>query len=155
MTARDWLESIRADVVELVGMEYELEEIETKLGPHGQRMGSIGGTGDPDKLRPIDSLVDSRLREKLESKRDRVNRRIEHALHVLYGESGRGGLARARSSLDADILCAYYLQGESWSEIASGVASFNPARPNGWCRQRAMRALEYIDSVGRDVLADS
>lgn len=154
MTARDWLESIRADVVELVGMEYELEEIETKLGPHGQRMGSIGGTGDPDKLRPIDSLVDSGLREKLESKRDRVNRRIEHALHVLYGRSGRGGLAKLTSTDDADMLRYHYLQGESWASIGR---RYCPESSNltTWAERHAVRVCRIIDRVGMDALADS
>ena len=155
MTARDWLESIRADVVELRELEYQVLEVETKLGPHGQRMGSIGGAGDPDKMRPVDRLMDSGLREKLEAQKAKVDRRVEHATRVLYGESGRGGVAGARGYLDADILCAYYLQGEEWPEIASMLASFNPARPNGWCRQRAMRALEFIERTGRDVLANS
>ena len=154
MTARDWFESIRADVVELRELEYRVLEVESKLGPHSQRMGSIGGGGNPDKMRPIDRLVDSGLREKLEAQRSKVIRRVEHATSVLYGESGRGGLARESGSFDADILTLYYLQGETWADVARMVNPDSPC-PAQWCRSRALRALGKIDRLGADALEKS
>lgn len=155
MSAREWFETIRSNVVEMRDLEREIEGIETQSGPHGQSAGSIGGGGSHDSLRGIDHLVDSRMREKLERQQTATNAEIERALEVLYGKSGRGGLARAKSSTDADILCCYYLQGMEWPDIAGQVSRGDVARPNGWCRTRAMRALAYIDRVGIAPLTDS
>ena len=154
MCARLWFESIRASVLDIRKLEQKIEEAETKAGPHGQLSGSIGG-GSHDSLRGIDRLVDSGLRERLERMREVTNPEIERALEVLYGRSGRGGLARARGATDADILCCYYLQGMDWARIADDLARPDVVRPNGWCRLRAMRALAYVDRVGCGWLARS
>ena len=155
MRARDWFESIRADVVEMRKLEDEILSIETRSGPHGQSVGSVGSGGNHDSMCGIDRLVDAGLREKLDRQREEANPEIERALEVLYGRSGNGGLAKAKSSTDADILCCYYLQGMEWPAIADGIARPDVERPNGWCRLRAMRALAYIDRVGIGALADS
>lgn len=155
MNAREWFETIRANVIEVRDLEREIESIETQSGPHGQSAGSVGGGGSHDSLRGIDHLVDSRMRERLDRQKAETNDEISCALEVLYGKSGRGGLAKAKSSTDADILCCYYLQGMSWADIAKDVTRASVVRPNGWCRTRAMRALSYIDRVGTEPLADS
>ena len=155
MKARDWFESIRADVVEMNNLEYAIMRIEAQAGPHGQQAGSIGGGGNRDSMRGIDSLVDSGARERLERMQRKTNPRITEALAVLYGRSGNGGLAKAKRTVDADILCGYYLQGLDWPQVAAQLSGFNPSRPNGWARMRAMRALSYIDRVGAEALADS
>ena len=153
--ARELFEAIRADVLEMAGLERSIEDIETQAGPHGQMTGSIGGSGAHDGMRGIDRLVDSGLREELERMRAKVNPEIERATDVLYGRSGRGGVARARSTADADILCGYYLQGMSWPQVAAAHADSDKTSPNIWCRMRAKRALEFIDRVGAPTLADS
>ena len=155
MAALEWFESIRANVIEVRDLEREIESIETQSGPHGQNAGSVGSGGSHDSLRGIDHLVDSRMREKLDQQRVATNAEISRALEVLYGRSCRGGLAKAKSSTDADILCCYYLQGLKWTDIAGEVAREDVVRPNGWCRTRALRALAYIDRVGIEPLADS
>ena len=155
MRARDLFESLRADVLEMVKLEREIERIETQAGPHGRSSSSIGGSPNPDKLRGIDRLVDIGLREELEKLRAKVNPDIEAATDVLYGRSGRGGLAKARSSVDADILCAYYLQGMSWPQVATLLSGFSSSKPSAWARTRAARALEAIDRLGADRLANS
>lgn len=155
MAALEWFESIRANVIEVRDLEREIESIETQSGPHGQNAGSVGGGGSHDSLRGIDHIVDARMREKLERQKVETEAEIERALEVLYGKSGRGGLAKAKSSTDADILCCHYLQGMEWTGIAGEVSREDVARPNGWCRTRAMRALSYIDRVGTEPLADS
>ena len=155
MSTRLWFESIRANVLEMRKLEQEIEEAETKAGPHGQLSGSIGGGGSHDSLRGIDRLMDSGIREKLDRMRAATNPEIERATDVLYGRCGRGGLARAKGTTDADILCCYYLQGMEWPAIAAGIARPDVERPNGWCRLRAMRAFEYMDRVGWAGLANS
>ena len=105
MSARDWFESIRASVVEMRKLEEDILSIETQTGPHGQSVGSIGGGGNHDSMRGIDRLVDTCMREKLERQQKETNPEIERALEVLYGKSGNGGLAKAKCSTDADILC--------------------------------------------------
>ena len=104
MSARLWMESIRLDVLEMIRLENGITMIENLAGPHGQSSGG-GRGGKADGMRGIDHLVDSGMREELERMRRKVNLRIEEALHVLYGKSGRGGLAKAKSELDAEILC--------------------------------------------------
>ena len=155
MKARDWFEAIRVGVVEMARLEQEIEATETQAGPHGQSVGSVGGGGSHDSLRGIDRMVDAGAREKLARLQAKYNPEIDSALEVLYGRSGRGGLAKARQSVDADILCGYYLQGMEWTAIAACLSGRKVARPNGWVRMRAMRALAYIDGVGMAALADS
>ena len=154
MKARDWFESIRVGVVEIKKLEEEIESIETQAGPHGQNVGSIGGGGSRDSMAGIDRMVDAGMKEKLARLRERYNPDIDSATDVLYGVDGRGGLAKARCTIDADMLCCYYLQGMGWAEIASGIKGIGGKRPDNWCRMRAMRALMYIDKVGMDVLAN-
>lgn len=154
MNAREHFESIRDDLMDVRALELDIESMEAQALPHGQGEGG-GGGGTHDSLSGIDRIVDARMRERLRVQRALLNVRIEAMTEVLYGKSGRGGLAKARSSTDADILCCYYLQGMSWTDIAKDVTRASVVRPNGWCRTRAMRALEFIDRVGMDVLADS
>lgn len=155
MRARDWFESIRVGVVEMAKLEQEIEATETQAGPHGQSAGSIGGGGSHDGLRGIDRMVDAGVRERLARLHARYDPEVDSALEVLYGKSGNGGLSKAKQSVDADILCCHYLQGMEWADIAAGLAGRQVARPNGWVRMRAMRALAYIDRVGMASLADS
>lgn len=156
MRARDWFEQILADVEELKALEQAIEAAEAQTGPRGQNVGSIGGGGGSrDGMRGIDRIVDAGLREKAERQRAKVNPQVEQALEVLYGRSGRGGLAKERGQLDADILCCHYLQGVEWSRIARDIVRADTEYPTQWCRHRAMRALLLIDKVGPEPLADS
>lgn len=155
MKARDWFETIRVGVAEMRKLEEDIECIETQAGPHGQSVGSIGGGGSHDSMRGVDRMVDAGMKEMLARLQARYNPEIESALEILYGKSCNGGLAKAKQSIDADILCCYYLQAEEWPAIAAALASKDLARPNGWVRMRAMRALAYIDRVGMATLADS
>lgn len=154
MSARDWLESMRLDVLEVQELADEIEAEYSRSGPHGQGGGCSGG-GSHDSMRGIDRIVDERLREKLARRKARLERRLSEATDVLYGRSGSGGLAKARGSIDADILCRYYLQGYEWADLPKLVDCGDVSRPNGWCRLRAMRALAYVDRVGIHTLADS
>lgn len=153
MSARGWFESIRLDVKEAQELADEIEAEYARTGPHGQGGGSTGGSSD--QMRGIDRIVDDCMRERLAKKQERVRHRISAATRVLYGKSGRGGLAKERGTVDADILCHYYLEGYEWTELPKLVDCKDVSRPNGWCRLRAMRALAYVDRVGIHTLADS
>ena len=156
MAALEFFESILASVRELRDLENEILSLETQAGPHGQQVGSVGGSGGcHDGMRGIDRLVDGGMRERLEQQRATVRQQVNSALKVLYGKSDKGGLAKARNSTDADIICCHYLQGMGWTEIAREIVKPDSKSPGHWCQMRARRALEYIDRVGADALANS
>lgn len=160
MTALEWFESIADERRRIDGIREQKALLESRLEPHGQALGATGHGGSSDKMF---SLVLARMRltdlQEFECKLPDMQRaledRIGQALEVLYGKSGRGGLAKARSSTDADILCCYYLQGMGWAEIAREVVKPDTEWPRQWCRRRAMRALEFIDRTGIAKLANS
>lgn len=160
MTALEWFESIADERRRIDGVREQIAMLQSKLEPHGQELGATGHGGNADKMF---SLVLARMKltdlQELEARLPDMQRalddRIDDALDVLYGKSGRGGLAKARSSTDADILCCYYLQGMGWSEIASDVVKPDTEWPRQWCRRRAVRALEFIDRTGIAKLANS
>lgn len=155
MKAREWFEGIVSLQARISKLEGEVENAYVSTGPHGQRLGSIGGSSKRDALEAIDHIIDSGAMAELDEAKALLVRRLERATDVLYGRSGRGGLARARGYADADILCCHYLQGMGWAEIADEIVRTGAEHADDWCRMRAMRALGYIDRVGMERLADS
>lgn len=110
MAARNWFEELRYKVKVLASMESDVEDARLKTGPRGQQFDSPGGRGAAsDASAPILSLAD--MEAELDRLRAETNEEIERALYVLYGKSGRGGLAKVRSMADADCICGYYLMG--------------------------------------------
>ena len=154
MTAKELFERAQSLVLLATDLENRIEEARTAAGPHGQRLGSIGGGGASDPLKPIDRLVDSGATEELRTAQERRDALVERCTTILYGKDGRGGLAKARSYADADILCCYYLGCMSWKQIAKEIVRPDSEDPRHWCMMRARRALEYIDKVGVDALVD-
>lgn len=133
--------------------------LESRIQPHGQGFEPMGTGGGSDKmfsllLARIQLTELQDLERKMPHMRARLNERIEQALQVLYGKDGGRGLAKARSSTDADILCCHYLQGMSWADIAREVVKPETDYPVQWVRQRAMRACAYIDKVGMSRLVN-
>ncbi len=53
---------------------------------------------------------------------------IEEACELLYGQDGRGGLAKLKGTRYADAICMGYLQAQEWAEIADIMQCF---RSNG------------------------
>lgn len=153
MVARGYFERLRDDSAELDERRAKVLELRARLGVSGHRYGSIGGSGARDASAPIDRIIE--MERELESDQARHDLEVEQATSILYGRSGHGGLARARSLVDADIICCHYLQGMAYAEIASALELPESSNPAGWCRVRAHRALAYVDEVGVDVLADS
>ena len=144
MGAREWFEHIREESEQLDKRKHELDEERATLGPKGQTLGSIGGGGNTDGMADVDALI---LRgQAYDLDRAKLDAEIEQATDVLYGVSGRGGLASIRGTNDADILCCHYLQGMTYAEIAKRL--MDDERCAHLCTVRAMRALVYIDRVG-------
>lgn len=161
MTALEFFQSIADERQRIAGVREQIAILQSRIEPHGQSFGATGhGGGGADRMF---NLVLARMRlsdlqemeRRLPEMQAALDRRIEAATDVLYGRSGRGGLARAKSSVDADILCCYYLQGMGWAEIAREVVKRDTDYPTQWCKQRAARALEFIDRTGLARLADS
>ncbi len=146
--ARDWFEHIRSGVVALAKMEGSVEALEQSVELSGQKYDAVGHGGSGDSSSQVLRLIVAK--EELERERARINVEIDAALSVLYGDEGNGGLAKAKDSVSADVLCAYYLQGMSWSDVAKSLSSVigESANPKQWCVMRSRRALEYIDVVG-------
>lgn len=155
MAALEWFESITRLQKRVDDLQDCVASAYAYAGPHGQQMGSVGGGGGHDAMAGIDSLIDTNALVELDRAKAELERRLERASNVLYGKSGRGGLAKASCSDDADILCCHYLQGMGWAEIAKEIVKPCVEYPDKWCRMRAVRACRKIDRIGMDSLADS
>lgn len=147
MTYRDWFESIRAKVLDLMRMEADLEDLRAKSGPRGQSFEVVSlGSSSGDAADAVLRLVQAELEyDKAKAECDGM---VSDALAVLYGQDGRGGLAKAKTSTDADCICGYYLMGMRWREVAEDMARPDSADPRHWCMMRAHRAFEYMDKFG-------
>lgn len=151
--ARGYFERLRDNGRELEERKTKVQETRAQLGSRGARYGTIGSSGNHDATAAVDRVIEAEQALAIDQARHDLE--LEQACAILYGWSGRGGLARERGSVDADIICCHFLQGMSYKQIATELAKPNSANPESWCRQRASRALKYIDSVGADALADS
>lgn len=153
MTALEAFEAIASLRRSVERVEEAIAEAHAAAGPKGQSMGTIGGGGHSDAMAGIDSLLDSDAYGELERMRGELIARTDRATDVLYGRSGRGGLAR-HDLVGADVLCCHYLMGIAYTEIGRMLDPDMPA-PYHWCRDRARRACRAIDRIGADALADS
>ena len=158
MPALEMFEDIARQRSRIEKAKLDIAELESRIVPHAQGFEPTGhGTSDPDRMTraAIISMQVGNLRELIPLMERRLEARIERATHVLYGRSGRGGLAKERCTMDADILCCHYLQGMRWVDVAAQIVKPDTDYPVQWCRQRAIRACTYIDRIGMDVLVDS
>lgn len=152
MLARDWFEGIRGRVIALESMERNLELLRGQIGSAGQRFGVMGRGGQArDASAGILRLAQAE--DEYDHERASVEAEVDRALEVLYGRDGRGGLAKARSSADADCICGYYLMGMRWREVAEEITRPNSEDGKQWCKRRAYRAMECIDMIGIATLA--
>lgn len=154
MAALEWFESIARLRKRLEKLEDAIESAYAAAGPHGQQIGSVGGGGRGDSLAGIDSIVDTDAVTERDKCKAELNAMLEQATDVLYGKSGRGGLAKVTCTDDADMLCFHYLQGESWASIGR---RFDPDTKNltVWCKRKAKVACRKIDQIGMDALAET
>ena len=154
MAALEWFESIPRLQKRVDDLQDRVASAYASAGPHGQQMGSVGGGGKHDALAGIDSLIDTNAVAELDRAKAELEQTLERASNVLYGKSGRGGVAKALGTDEADMLCFHYLQGESWASIGR---RFEPDASNltVWCQRKAKQACKQIDRIGMDALADS
>lgn len=157
MSAFEWFESVRKEGERIEKIKQELALLDSRISPRSQGFEPMGHGGGSNDAMVGMALVSARLgelRQILPMLERRHEAKLEMATHVLYGKSGRGGLARAASTDDADMLCYHYLQGESWASIAR---RYEPDTSNltVWCKCRAKVACRMIDRIGMDALADS
>ena len=154
MLARDWFEQIRAEVIECARMEDDLLKLRAQTGPRGQSYEMVAhSSGTSDGSGPI--LRVAQAEQELDVRQARCDAMIEEAMDVLYGEDGRGGLARLKGTATADCICGHYLMGMKWQDVADDLARPESENPADWCRMRASRGFECIDRVGAATLTKS
>lgn len=157
MAALEWFESILTDGERIEKIRQNLAMLESRIAPRSQGyepMGHGGGSTDAMLGMALVSAKLGELRQLLPLVERKHEDRIEYATQVLYGKSGRGGVAKALGTDDADMLCYHYLQGESWASIGR---RFEPDASNltVWCQRKAKQVCKQIDRMGMDALADS
>lgn len=154
MRARDWFEAIRSEVLECARLEDDLLELRAQTGPRGQSYEMVAhSSGTSDGSAPI--LRVAQAEQELDVRQARCDAMIDDAMVVLYGEDGRGGLARLMDSATADCIYGRYLMGMKWQEVANEITRPESESPEDWCRMRARRGFERIDSVGIGALTKS
>ena len=157
MSAFEWFESIATEGKRIQKIKQNLALLDSRIAPHAQGfepMGHGGGSSDAMLGMAMASARLGALKRLLPTLERKHEAKLAYATDVLYGRSGRGGLARATSTDDADMLCFHYLQGESWASIARRF-EVEDANLTRWCQRRAVRVCREIDRIGMDTLADS
>ena len=155
LNAQTYFESIEGLRSRLERLGNEIESAYAQAGPRGQQLGSVGGSGAPhDAMAGVDHIIDSNAVAERDRLQALLESHLDYATDVLYGRSGRGGLAKATCTDDADVLCFHYLQGESWASIGKRY-DVESSNLTVWAKTRARRAFRAIDRIGMDVLADS
>lgn len=157
MAALDWFESILNEGERIEKIKQNLAMLESRIAPRSQGyepMGHGGGSSDAMLGMAMMSARLGELRRLLPGLERKHEAKLEYATQVLYGRSGRGGVAKAVDTDEADMLCYHYLQGESWASIGR---RFEPDASNLtiWCQRKAKQVCKQIDRIGMDALADS
>lgn len=157
MAAFEWFESLAAEGERIEKIKQSLALLDSRIAPHSQGFEPMGHSGTGTDTMLGMAMVSARLaelRRMLPTIERKHEAKLAFASDVLYGRSGRGGLAKATCTDDADMLCYHYLQGESWASIAR---SYEPETSNltVWCKRRAKWACLQIDKIGMESLADS
>lgn len=157
MAALDLFESISTEGERIEKVKQNLAMLDSRIAPHSQGfepMGHGGGSSDAMLGMAMVSAKLAELRRLLPELERKHEAKLRQATDVLYGRSGRGGLAKATCTDDADMLCFHYLQGESWASIGR---RYNPDASNltVWCKRKAKQVCKQIDRIGMDALADS
>lgn len=152
MMARDYFESLRLSVTELARMEDHITTLnESSHAPkaQGQEPSSGGRVVQPIADRSIDA------EREFETMRAHLLPELDRACRVLYGASGRGGVAKDCGYASADAIHGYYLQAMTWPEVAAELVRPDSKDGAHWCRNRASAALAHIDAVGMARLSNS
>lgn len=141
MRAREYFETVRAEVVKTERAREMLERMRAREGARAQSYQASGGGGGADPMEVVGRRIDfeQRLRRRIES----ADALVDEACTVLYGDSGRGGLAKLKGIRYADAICMAYCQAEPWKDIAEVMQS-----SERWCQQLCREGFVFIDSVG-------
>ncbi len=152
MRAREYFEGLRLSVKELVEMEDRVATLNVSAtSPRAQGQEPSGGGARTQPM--ADRTIDAEL--ELERMRAHLMPDLDHACRVLYGSSGRGGVAEVCGSASADAVHGYYLQAMSWQEVADELVRPDSKDGAHWCRNRACAAMRCVDEVGMARLVDS
>ena len=157
MAALDFFEGILTEGERIRRISEQLALLDSRISPHGQGFeptGHGGGSSDRMLAHAILSAKLGELKAQLPELERKHEAKLERATDVLYGKSGRGGLAKETCTDDADLLCFHYCQGESWASIARRY-EIEDANLTRWCQRRAVKVCRVIDRIGMDALADS
>ena len=123
MTSYEFFESIPDLRKKVETIERKIERAYTSAGPRSQMYGMRQRTLRRDHLLAIDGLIDSGCMRDLDATRDMLSRSLCLATYVLYGKSGRGGVAKMIGMDEADMVCYHYCKGMSWAQVGR---MFNP-----------------------------
>ncbi len=148
MRAREYFESIRAEVVRLERSRSILERLRAREGARAQSYEISSGSAGGDPMDAVGSRMD--MEGRMEARVSQAEAAIHEATAVLYGRDGRGGVAKLKGSRYADAVCLYYVQGSTWAEAAETMMCSRQ-----WCRALAAEAFGYIDRVGWAEIKDA
>lgn len=152
MRSREYFESLRYSVLQLAKMEDRMSALdESAKAPKSMgREPSSGGS----RSQPIaDRLID--LEREVDEAKARLTPELDRATDVLYGRSGRGGVAKDCGFASADAVCGYYLMSMTWTQVSAELVRPDSKDGAHWCRNRAASAFRHMDNVGMARLADS
>lgn len=157
MTSYEMFEMIVDLQRKVDSLERDVERAYASVGPHGQKFGTVHGTSGHDRMAPIDRIIDSDATRELEIAKGRLHTLMDFATDVLYGKSGRGGVAKLIGTDEADLLCRHYCEGMSWAKVGRlfDPDSNNTTNMTVWCQRYARSVFDRIDKVGMRTLANS
>lgn len=142
MKAKEYFEGIRAEVVKTDKARDMLERMKAKEGAKAQSYTEGRGGGEvSDWSLSILQRID--FEDRLQQRINDAQGMIEEACELLYGQDGRGGLAKLKGTRYADAICMGYLQAQEWAEIADIMQCSQQ-----WCRELCKAGFAYIDRVG-------
>lgn len=141
MSAQEYFEQIRQNVVEIERSKEMLERLLAAEGAKVQRYGEQQGNGNSDAMDRINRRIEFECR--LQRRIDEASVMLDEATVLLYGADDHGGLAKLKGNRYADVLCMAYLQAMAWKEVAE-VMRCSVA----WCHELSNASFIYIDQVG-------
>lgn len=140
ISAREYFEGVRAQVRKFERVEARYAELsDTSIGAIKYDE-AHGGSSDP--MARIDAAMD--YEQIVSERRAELEKMLDAATSILYGEHGRGGLAKLKGSIYADSICMHYLQDDSWAHIARYSEMYSAQE----IRNKAMSGLRFIDRHG-------
>lgn len=137
LKAKEYFERAQSMAKALDAINQELAEVESGDTLQAVRYDTQGGCSSDGFGKIAQHLATS---SKLEAKAEECKKVLDDALIVLYGSDGRSGIAKAMDSLHADVVCAHYLQLESWRKIAKGLGCSHV-----WAQMVARETFKYLD----------